>query len=63
MYNDVCHFHTHKLTMADFLFFTLGKIYYLDPHCDDLIIFPPEFKQTLQQHPLNRDGVIVVQVR
>lgn len=38
-----------------------GKIYYLDPHCDDLIIFPPEFKQTLQQHPLNRDGVIVVQ--
>ena len=41
----------------------VGKTYLLDHQCDDLIAFPSELRQSIEDHPLVQQGYLVLQVR
>ena len=40
-----------------------GQVFYTDTHCVDVLVFPPDSRDFIQEHELFQKGHIVMQVR
>ena len=40
----------------------VGKVFFTDSHCTDMLVFPPESRDFILEHDLLQNGHIVMQV-
>ena len=40
-----------------------GRVFYVDCHCTDMLVFPPESREYILEHDLLHSGHVIMQVR